>query len=50
MRVGTCLLAAVLAAASLGGIAYAARADENTISQNQLRDGWDSAEPGLSPA
>lgn len=27
-----------------------ARADEVTISQNNLRDGWDPNEPGLSPA
>jgi len=27
-----------------------ARADEVTVSQNLSRDGWDSAEPGLSPA
>lgn len=50
MRAGTCLLAVVLATAALGGIAHAARADEDTISQNQLRDGWDPNEPGLSPA
>jgi len=27
-----------------------ARADEITVSQNQLRTGWDSAEPALTPA
>ena len=32
------------------GASVGARADEDTISQNQLRDDWDSSEPGLSPA
>ena len=33
-----------------GGKITAARADEYTTSQDTLRDGWDQAEPGLSPS
>jgi hypothetical protein len=32
------------------GLAQAAQGDEPTISADQQRDGWDSGEPGLSPA
>ena len=50
------LLALALASAGLstgilpGSQAPAARADEVTASQGNLRDGWDASEPGLSPA
>ena len=32
------------------GMSAVARANDATASQNLLRDGWDSAEPNLSPA
>jgi len=59
MRIGACL--AVLALTISAGTAATAMttptalaaqrpADETTVSQNQLRDGWDPNEPGLSPA
>ena len=41
------LVAGMTAGASLGQVA---RGDEPTISADQQRDGWDSQEPGLSPA
>ena len=59
MRIRACLatLALALSAATVGattaGAAQAPQprpADETTVSQNALRDGWDQNEPGLSPA
>ena len=51
MRTVTHVLVAAGLAAGMSGIAHAqARADEVTISQDQLRDGWDHNEPGLSPS
>jgi hypothetical protein len=45
---------ALVLAGTLAGVQFAAsgpaRADEDTISQNLSRDGWDSSEPALSPA
>ena len=52
----TLLVAVALAAAALttgivpGIPAPAAHADEVTASQNDLRDGWDQGETGLTPA
>ena len=47
----TVTLAAALITSMLPGIpAPAARADDVTASQNDLRDGWDPAETGLTPA
>ena len=53
----TAITAAVAVAATLGGLAAGplpaasrAYADVVTVSQNTLRDGWDSSEPNLSPA
>ncbi|MFJ9610078.1 PQQ-binding-like beta-propeller repeat protein [Kitasatospora sp. NPDC101176] len=46
---GLALLAPALGAGVLGGAAPA-RADSPTISVSSTRDGWDAAEPGLSPA
>ena len=46
------LIAAALVAGSVAGFSASqgqARADEVTISQDQLRDGWDPNEPALSP-
>jgi predicted lipoprotein with Yx(FWY)xxD motif len=46
-------IVAGLVAGSLAGFVVVsghARADEGTISQDQLRDGWDPNEPALSPA
>ncbi|HSR84946.1 MAG TPA: choice-of-anchor D domain-containing protein [Streptosporangiaceae bacterium] len=40
----------VMAGIVPGTTAVAARADDITASQNLLRNGWDSNEPGLSPA
>jgi hypothetical protein len=46
------VLLAVSAAVGLvpGGTITAARANEYTTSQDAMRDGWDRAEPGLSPS
>jgi hypothetical protein len=46
------LLAAVTLAAVSGplGRGTSARADEVTVSQDNLRDGWDANEPGLAPS
>jgi len=46
------VLLAVPAAVGLmpGGTITAARANEYTTSQDAMRDGWDRAEPGLSPS
>jgi hypothetical protein len=55
LRAAATLTAVALTlAATLAGVpmitAGPAHADEDTISQNVTRDGWDSREPGLSPA
>jgi hypothetical protein len=60
MRIRACLTAlaltisasAVASTAMTNSAALAAQrpADETTVSQNTLRDGWDPNEPGLSPA
>lgn len=55
MRVAATVTALACAlACTLTGVQLAtsgpARADESTVSQNWLRDGWDSSEPQLSPA
>jgi Bacterial lectin/Abnormal spindle-like microcephaly-assoc'd, ASPM-SPD-2-Hydin/PQQ-like domain len=46
--IGTVALAAA-ALTTVAGPAPAARADDVTASQNDLRDGWDPGEPGLTP-
>jgi hypothetical protein len=55
MRVAATLTAVALTfTGTLAGVQLAtsgpARADEDTISQNLSRDGWDRSEPALSPA
>ncbi len=55
MRVPTALITVALAlTGTLTGVQFAlpvlAHADEDTISQNVSRDGWDSSEPDLTPA
>jgi hypothetical protein len=54
MRIARIVTSLAMVALAVTGAQYGAsvgaRADEGTISQNQLRDGWDSSEPGLSPA
>jgi hypothetical protein len=48
--VAAVLLAVPAAVGVMPGKITSARADEYTISQDALRDGWDQAEPGLSPS
>ena len=65
MRLAACLAALTLAFSAAGTVAFASQqhesqlkqqphqaqpADEDTASQNLLRDDWDPNEPGLSPA
>ncbi|MFF5013351.1 choice-of-anchor D domain-containing protein [Streptomyces sp. NPDC001165] len=45
----SCLLAGGVAGALPSPAADRARADETTVSQDALRTGWDSKEPGLAP-
>jgi outer membrane protein assembly factor BamB len=47
---GTLAATATATATATQLAAPTARADEVTISQNALRDGWDQNEPGLTPA
>jgi hypothetical protein len=55
MRVAKCLIAvAVVLTSTMATVQFASAGirpqDVTTVSQNLLRDGWDSKEPGLSPA
>ena len=49
VRVFCLVAAAIVGTAALATVAGPSRADEVTISQNQLRTGWDPHEPSLTP-